>query len=994
MRKWFTALFLSLGMTLPLSAQTAEEAQALHSKGLECFNAGKVEEGRAYTLQAMEMRRALFGEVNEDYITSLNNYALSFTFGDKPDFAKARDLQTQAMALCDQLPAQHKNYGKYAFNMGRYCYLCQDMTTAATYWERALPLVEKHSEVYEHLLEWLAAIYQDRGDRQNLQRIMVLSEEHNQHELAKDCHEPQCMLDRAKYYTAKGEAAKAKECFLTLLAMPMDWQMQVDAWTEYAQYLSSAARDHVAAADYFAQAAGAIREHEGMNRRAANLFYRSGMMAYIGKAYDRALTAYAEASAYYTAHPDTASQVSLAKVMVGMGNVCHAQKDYARSADCFARAVAGYKTYAPEDEDYPKTLLRQAKAEKYNKDYDLSIAHHREAMAFFRERGMDEAWSDAETSLRLCYAYAGRAYEEDASAEAASRQWRTRKLQAIIDEEKGNLELTRQYLGRRTYAQSLGTIAGCYASLEDWTSSVDYYGQYVAQLRDAVREDFRMQTEEERMHTWSGEQTSFDQMRELQVQLLTGDEALLRRMTATMYDATLLSKGILLNSSIEFSKIVAASGDAALQQLFEDTRHKQQQIETLRANAASEDDLQRLLALQQDYDRQTLQLYQRCADIADYTNYISYTWQDVKARLRKGDVAVEFVAVDFGPLDEANSMMALVLEAGAATPVAVKVCSLEAVEALANTGDAMFARADNPVWGALRSHLTGKQRLFFSADGAFNSMAIEYLQYDGRPLSEQFDVYRLSSTKELCFTRAQESLQRVSIFGDIDYNDGDAPVAPATDQRLMAMRDGADGTFANLEATAEEIGNIARLFQGKGITPSVFRAEEATEQVFKALSDSRVNVLHIATHGKYSAGKDASDQQSMAGSILAFAGANMGGDADSDGIVTAADVAAMNLRHCDLAVLSACESGLGKTAADGVFGLQRGFKNAGVHCLLMSMKPVYDQTTALLMTSFYSHLLSGKTTRHEALRLAQKDLREAGYTAPKYWAVFILLDAL
>lgn len=100
----------------------------------------------------------------------------------------------------------------------------------------------------------------------------------------------------------------------------------------------------------------------------------------------------------------------------------------------------------------------------------------------------------------------------------------------------------------------------------------------------------------------------------------------------------------------------------------------------------------------------------------------------------------------------------------------------------------------------------------------------------------------------------------------------------------------------------------------------------------------------------------------------------------------------MNLRQCDLAVLSACETGLGKLGGDGVFGLQRGFKNAGVHTLLVSLKNVYDDSTADLMISFYKHLMSGSTKR-EALVKVQQDIRNMGYVDPKYWATFILLDA-
>ena len=176
----------------------------------------------------------------------------------------------------------------------------------------------------------------------------------------------------------------------------------------------------------------------------------------------------------------------------------------------------------------------------------------------------------------------------------------------------------------------------------------------------------------------------------------------------------------------------------------------------------------------------------------------------------------------------------------------------------------------------------------------------------------------------------------------------------------------------------------------KGVeTIETFTDTKASNTAFIRQSDSNVNMLHIATHGLYEDGMKSTDAESMHHSILAFAGANL----NKSSLVTAADIATMNLRQCDLAVLSACETGLGKLGDDGVFGLQRGFKNAGVHTLLMSLKNVYDTSTAELMISFYKHLMNGSSKR-EALIKAQLDIRNKGYRDPKYWASFILLDGL
>jgi len=118
-----------------------------------------------------------------------------------------------------------------------------------------------------------------------------------------------------------------------------------------------------------------------------------------------------------------------------------------------------------------------------------------------------------------------------------------------------------------------------------------------------------------------------------------------------------------------------------------------------------------------------------------------------------------------------------------------------------------------------------------------------------------------------------------------------------------------------------------------------------------------------------------------------------------DGILTAKEIAGVDLHGLDLVVLSACQTGLGDISqGEGVFGLQRGFKKAGANSILMSLWEVDDKATQILMTQFYKNLLSGQS-KHQSLLNAQKNLREYRnangeqcYNSPKYWAAFILLD--
>lgn len=967
--------------------ESAEIAQSYHNTGRVYNNLKNIAEGRRYTKMALDLRKKLFGEVNEDYITSLNNYALTFFMED--DYATAITHQTQVMNLCDRLASKHPNYGMYAVNLGRFYYMANDYANAAKYWELALPEVEKFGELYEFILEYLGTVYIEMNDSQNIARIMALSQEHNEHEFTKPCEDLQCMLERAEIYGYTGDNTAAKEWYLKALALPGDAASKAMAHEAYAKYLRGI-KDWIAAADYYASAATLRKQSEGESERYANVMYLSATCYFIGDEFKKAIEYFGKVVDFYSRFDSQSAQENIAKCNKSIGNAYSGLKDHATAIGYFAKVVDYYAVTDTSNEEYPKALLRLAKAEKFNNQYALSIEHHKQAMAMFESRGMYEDYEDAATSLQMCYYYSGQDEVVESETDAV-RKARHEKLDGIIKQELEMLDLTQAYFGQLAYAGSLGTIAGCYTLKEEYRAGVDYYKQYMETVRKAIAEEFRMQSEDERMITWSQESANMKEIYDLLMLLPAGNETLLPDLAALSYDAALLSKGILLKSSIEFEKILQQYGDYTLKSKYDLIKSNDAEIARLRQTAATEADMDKILNLTRQNQALQMELYRGCAEFADFTDYISYDWQDVRDAMQPTDVAIEFAAIRTGVLDNENYIVALALTKDMTTPVALPVCSFLTANAMSN--DSTLYASDIPgqvVWGMLSGYLQGKKRVFFSADGAFNRIGIEYLRYNGRSLSEQFEVYRLSTTKELCYKHTDRQVTHVALFGDIDYTFSESTQS-ATDN-VAKMR---SGQFANLENTLKEITEIDAILKDKGVVTAVLKGEEAGEDVFKSLSNSKVNIIHIASHGVYREDKKSTDEDAMTNSILAFSGANLADDttdADSDGIVTAADVAKMNLRRCDLAVLSACESGLGKLGDDGVYGLQRGFKNAGVQSLLMSIKNVYDESTAILMERFYRYLMNGCDKR-QALVNAQRDLRENGYADGRYWATFILLDA-
>ena len=406
-------------------------ADSLHKRGRELINEGNISEGRECTRQAMEIRKELLGEVSDDYITSLNDYA--YSFGAEKNWQKAVELQEQVMVLCGNLKTPHKNIGMYTTNMGRYYYMNSNKAKAAQMWEQALPLVDRYGEIYEFLLNSLGSVYDDLGDQQGISRIIALMEEHNQHEISKPCDEPKCMLDRAKYYGTMGDLAKAKECFQKTLDMKMDAEMKITVYEEYAYFLAMTVRDRQAGAEYQCQAAMLRKETKGENADYAKSIYKVGLYYITADEFQKAITCLDEAWHTFEKLNDAPM---IAKCQQRKGNAYGGLKEFEKAKECYAKALAYYEANDKESDDYPKMIERVATMEKFNKEYEASIEHYRQAMVLFEQRGMMQEYGDAENGLKLCYAYAESYYSSLETS--AQRDY----LLKIAEIENGNYEKT------------------------------------------------------------------------------------------------------------------------------------------------------------------------------------------------------------------------------------------------------------------------------------------------------------------------------------------------------------------------------------------------------------------------------------------------------------------------------------------------------------------------------------------------------------------------
>ncbi|MCD8297745.1 MAG: tetratricopeptide repeat protein [Prevotella sp.] len=470
------------------------------------------------------------------------------------------------------------NLGNYYFSIGKYA-------DAAKYLETAIYDVEKFGELYENILNMLSECYIKTNDQDGITRTFARVEEYNQHELQKDCADPECLREHAEYYMLTGDNAKAKENYFTLLAMPLTDEEKVDVYVSYAKFLGET-DNYASGAEYFHLAANARKTTDGVDDVYIQIVYSAAQYNFIGKQPEKAIDDFKEVLVYYSQMDNCETLEQVANCHSGIGNSLSALAKYDEAKEEYQLAVAYYQKYDQQNDDYPKAIVNLADVENNSGQYEAAIAHYREAMDIYQQRGMADELGNVSNLLNLCYAKAGMEMENDEEIQNAAKNARNEKMDFIINDELANLELNRTYLGEYIYANSLATIAGAYDEKEDFDNAVIYYRHYVDAIRNAVRDEFRMMSENERMLLWNTQKDNINDLIEMPLMLPDEKNYLLPELSSIIYDAVLLSKGILLNSSIEFGKVLYETGDKHLQDVYKQTLQNGAAIDDMRKTQA------------------------------------------------------------------------------------------------------------------------------------------------------------------------------------------------------------------------------------------------------------------------------------------------------------------------------------------------------------------------------------------------------------------------
>ncbi len=582
------------------------------------------------------------------------------------------------------------------------------------------------------------------------------------------------------------------------------------------------------------------------------------------------------------------------------------------------------------------------------------------------------------------------------------------------------LEIRKKALGDKhpAYSISLSQLAELNLITGNYAAATDYYNQCYNCRNSFILKTFASMTTKERNDFWKANSDLFT--KNLPYAAYKHPDTAL---TALAYDSQIFSKGLLLNAELEIQKLVEQSGDTTFANRYYKIKQDRATLDDL-YQTAPEDREMDADSLAKVIDREEHLLVESSKALGDYTKNLAISWRDVQKNLKDNDLAIEFATVK-DTVAKQLVYVAFVLKKGMSAPEIVTLFYSDDFYDIKTKEFYTTPKLYNLVWLPLAVHLKNAKTVYFSPAGQLHTIGIEYLSGDdGKIFAEQYDTYRLSSTRELAMTHTINPNKKAATYGGIKYNFTEEDWQNLKEEHDNMERGFQDspqvdadlrgGGVDDLIGSMYESNAVAGLLRSADYDVYALSGNVATEESFKALSGSGLQILHIGTHGFYESEADlvnadrkfytnsqqqSDEDRSLSCSGLLFAGVNSTLDPKrnreipegfDDGVLTAKEISRLDFSGLDLVVLSACQTGLGEITGEGVFGLQRGFKKAGAQTLVMSLWKVFDDSTQMLMTEFFKNLTAGMTKR-AAFIAAQGKVR-AQFPDPKHWAAFVMVD--
>lgn len=468
------------------------------------------------------------------------------------------------------------------------------------------------------------------------------------------------------------------------------------------------------------------------------------------------------------------------------------------------------------------------------------------------------------------------------------------------------------------------------------------------------------------------------------------------------YNCELFRKGLLLTSSIEFSRIIGEC-DKKVQNDYQYLLKIRERLN----HPISDKERIDLLEKEQQIEGALLK---QVPNWAVNIKQLDYSWKDIQSNLKEHEIAIEFAEYS---LDAKREMLALVIRSGWNSPRCIVLDEFDSNDnRIRNFNNSAFSDTSlsKSVWGKILTEVQVQdhETVYFAADGAFRVFPIEHLCNPDNPeqtISNRINIVRLSSTREICRLKDNDEMLSISLYGNLLYDipeerkiENSRKYFPSQycfddNKQSPLMGDSMRAGYKYLYWTKAEIDSIEHYATNNmpQMLIAKYELDTGTEESFKELSKKSPSIIHLATHAFYYNDRSHGTDRKTEG--LLFAGCNtICNDSLSveDGILCSSEIELLNLRNTSLIVLSGCNTGLGNQTIDGIGGLQRAFKKAGVGTIIMSLWEISDLATSYFMQNFYRELFLTKSKKKAFFNAQQ--LTKKQFEAPFYWASFIMLD--
>lgn len=412
----------------------------------------------------------------------------------------------------------------------------------------------------------------------------------------------------------------------------------------------------------------------------------------------------------------------------------------------------------------------------------------------------------------------------------------------------------------------------------------------------------------------------------------------------------------------------------------------------------------------------------------------SINWKDIQSKIKTNEAVISFVSFRYYnkfKLSDSILYAAFVLRKDWENPKFISICNESQLSKILDTTNNSVSINNlysdssnylyNTIWKPIDSLLIGVKKVYLSPTALLNKISFSAISMpSGDLLFNKYEIKTMSNVRSIAANNKNKTeIKSAYLFGDIDYNS--EPISNKVNKSyqvsdtasISKIRSLTTGKWGNLNSTGVEVSSIEAITKELGIATTSFTKQKASEENFKNVISP--SILHVATHGfaspqpKQILKEDyiftESQKNIFQKSIdpLTRTGLIMSGGNQmwqkgipfsnhEDEILTAKEVSEMDLSGCVLATLSACETGLGDIkGSEGVFGLQRAFKIAGVQNTIVSLWKIPDAATSDFMQTFYNKWLRDKNEINAAFRKTQLEM-SIKYIQPYKWAGFVLIE--